>query len=196
MAGYVRALPGRVARRSVGGGTAYQPSRGSRPLVGARLVVQRLRASPDAVRHELRKDAVRDYGAVGSANRLLLEREAAQRLKNNSPFVCCEPHAHPRRCWGHGASRLRCGDLPPEAAFRSAASFLAHRTPLRRAPSQRPDPPAALLVPPTSSAAAYGAAPRGLPLIVDCDSSQRSTSAMWSAAFRREPAWCWSACSS
>src|SRR5215217_2841032 len=125
MAGYVRALPGRVARRSVGGGTAYQPSRGSRPLLGARLVVQRLRASPDTARHELRKEAVRDYGAVGSADRLLLEREATQRLKNNSPFVCCEPHAHPRRCWGHGASRLRCGDLPSEqAAFRSAANLL------------------------------------------------------------------------
>src|SRR5215208_2743883 len=148
MAGYVRALPGRIARRSVGGGTAYQPSRSSRPLLGVRVVAQRLRASPDTVRHELRKHAVRDYGAVGSADRLLLEREAAQRLKNNSPFVVCEPHADPRRCWGHGASRLRCGDLPPEqAAFRSAANFLGTSYASSTRPSQRPGPPTALLVP-------------------------------------------------
>jgi hypothetical protein len=55
---------------------------------------------------------VRDGGAIGSADRLVLSRQAAQRLENDHPFIAGEPHADPLRGWSHTASRLHCGDLP------------------------------------------------------------------------------------
>jgi len=65
-----------------------------------------------SVRDELREGAVRDCGAVGSADCLVLEREAAQRLEDDRPLVARELHADPLRGWSHTASRLHCGDLP------------------------------------------------------------------------------------
>ena len=55
---------------------------------------------------------MRDGGAIGSADRLMLGREAAQRLENDRPLVADEPHTDPLRGWSHTASHLHCGDLP------------------------------------------------------------------------------------
>jgi hypothetical protein len=68
---------------------------------------------------------VRDSGDVGSADRLVLEREPAQRLEDDRPLVGGEPHADPLSSWCHMASRTQCGDLLPSAAFRSAAVFVS-----------------------------------------------------------------------
>jgi hypothetical protein len=66
---------------------------------------------------------VRDGGAIGSADRLMLGREAAQRLEDDRLLVAGEPHADP----------LRVGDLRhhactaetfPSATLDSAALFV------------------------------------------------------------------------
>jgi hypothetical protein len=68
---------------------------------------------------------VRDSGDVGPPDRLVLEREAAQRLEDDRPLVGGEPHADPLRSWSHTASRLHCGNLLRERRLSSAAVFLS-----------------------------------------------------------------------
>jgi hypothetical protein len=101
------------------------------------LVVQRLAAGDDAIRDELGNGANRDRGDVRPADRLVLEREAPQRLEDDRPLVGGQPHTDPLGCWGHEPSRQQCSDLLLERRPRVGGGLSnAHDRP-RRAASRR-----------------------------------------------------------
>ena len=67
---------------------------------------------------------MRDSGAIGSADRLVLGRDAAQRLEDDRPFIAGEPHAVLLRVGSYGIDACTAA-IFPSVSFHSAAVFLS-----------------------------------------------------------------------
>ena len=117
-----RGLQGRSDERR---GAARQPSRASVCPLDRGLVVQRVHASADAVCDELREGAVRDGGAIGSADRLV-SPESGETLQRRAPHSSSgwNRHADPLTIGVTASERCICAATFPSSTFDATAVFL------------------------------------------------------------------------